>query len=281
MATLPRKIIMVLRNYFTLFLYISFSLTASVSQADNTVCPRIISQSPYITDMLTYMEMDHCIVGVSRYSKRNLPHTGGILDPDAEAIDALMPDLFITSDWAKPETVKAVTPKDATAIQLKSFRKMVQLEQNMETIIKATGWTQARPKVNNFKTAWRKKAKLVKGNNKKVLLLSSCSGLPYSFGPNSRLYDLFTQAGFRVVETGEKIRHIRPGNEIEHVTALLDRYQPDLLFIFEQRLKRECQMLTPKVPVSILSFDGELFLQPNTEILKGLDLLINMKHRWN
>jgi len=112
-------------------------------------------------------------------------------------------------------------------------------------------------------------------------LLSSCSGNAYSFGPDSRLHDLFTQAGFKVVETKGKIRHVRPGNEIEHITALLDRYQPDLLFIFEQKLKKSCQMMMPKVPVSILSFDGKLFLHPNTAILDGLDLLISKKHRWN
>lgn len=225
--------------------------------------------------------MEHCIVGVSRYSKRDLPRTGGILDPDAEAIDTLMPDLIITSNWSKEEKLKAATPKGAKAIRLKSFNKMDQLEQNMLTIIGATNWQQAIPKVNAFKTAWRNKVKLVKGNNKKVLLLSSCSGNAYSFGPNSRLYDLFTQAGFNVVETKEKIRHVREGKEIKHITGLLERYQPDLLFIFERRLKKQCQMMTPKVPVKILSFDGEKFLHPNTAILDGLELLINKQHRWH
>ena len=271
---------MLQRYSFALFLiYVSSSFT-NVSFADETACPRIISQSPYISDMLTYLGMEKCIVGVSRYSKRDLPRTGGIIDPDAEAIDALMPDLIITSNWAKEAVVKATTPKGAKAIRLESFNKMAQLEENMLTIIKATHREQAIEKVNRFKKAWRDKVKQVKGNNKKVLLLSSCSGKAYSFGPNSRLFDLFTQAGFRVVETKEKIRHIQPGNEIESLTKLLDRYQPDLLFIFEQRLKKQCQMIVPKDPVKILSFDGEKFLHPNTEILNGLDLLINKKHLW-
>lgn len=244
-------------------------------------CPRIISQSPYISEMITYLGMEQCIVGVSRYSKRDLPRTGGILDPDIAAIDALMPDLIITSDWSKEETLKAATPKGAKAIRLKSFNKMHQLEENMLTIIKATNWQQTTPKVELFKKVWRSKVKQVKGNNKKVLLLSSCSGNAYSFGPNSRLYDLFTQAGFNVVETKEKIRHVREGEEIKHITGLLDHYQPDLLFIFEQRLKKQCQMMTPKVPVHILSFDGDVFLHPNTKILTGLDMLINKKHMWN
>ncbi|MCK5334530.1 MAG: ABC transporter substrate-binding protein, partial [Gammaproteobacteria bacterium] len=242
--------------------------------------PRIISQSPYITDMLDYLGMKQCIVGVSRYSKHNLPHTGGILDPDAEAINSLMPDLFITSTWTKLKTVSAVTPEETKVIRLSSFNKMAQLEQNMNTIIKATGWQQSIPKVSAFSKSWREKVKLVKGNNKKVLLLSSCSGTPYSFGPNSRLYDLFTQAGFNVVETGKKIRHIRSGNEIEDMTALLDRFQPELLFVFEQKLKKQCQLLLPKVPVRILNFDGNNFLHPSTKIIEGLDSLITKNHYW-
>lgn len=272
---------MLLRK-FSLFLFLCGSVFffPAITHAEENECPRIISQSPYISEMLDYLGMAHCIVGVSRYSKRDLPHTGGILDPDAEAIDALMPDLIITSNWSKEATLKKVTPKGTKAIRLKSFNKMSQLEENMKTIIKETNWIQSTPKVKSFAKEWRSKVKQVQGNNKKVLLLSSCSGSPYSFGPNSRLHDLFTMSGFNVVESQEKIRHIRPGNEVDNLTALANKYQPDLLIIFEQRLKKQCQIITPKVPVRILSVDGSKFLHPNTKILDGLDILISKKHYW-
>lgn len=260
---------------------IAFSIIVTTATAATPQCPRIISQSPYISQMLDYLGMGQCIVGVSRYSKRNLPHTGGILDPDADAIETLSPDLILTSDWAKSETMKKVTPAGAKTIRLKSFNKMVQLENNMSDIIQATNWQHATPLVKKFADAWRNKVKLVNGNNKKVLLLSSCSGSPYSFGPDSRLHDLFTLAGFDVVETKDRIRHIRPGNEVNNLTSLADKYQPDLLVIFEQRLRKQCQMITPKLAVKILSVDGEKFLHPNIAILDGLDELINKKHYWN
>ena len=272
---------MLLRTIITLFLiYIPFSLQAA-TQVKNQECPRIISQSPYISDMLTYLGMEKCIVGVSRYSKRDLPRTGGIKDPDREAIDALMPDIFITSNRTKSKTLKEVMPKGTKVIKLQSLNKMTQLEENMKSVIEITNWKGASEKITSFSKSWRKKVTQVKGNNKKVLLLSSCSGNAYSFGPNSRLYNLFTLAEFNVVETKEKIRHVHAGKEIEHITGLLDKYQPDLLFIFEQRLKKQCQMMKPKVPVSILSFDGEKFLLPTTKILQGLDLLISKKSYWN
>ena len=70
---------------FPLFLYICSCvyIIPAITHAQEKECPRIISQSPYISEMLDYLGMGHCIVGVSRYSKRDLPRTGGILDPDA------------------------------------------------------------------------------------------------------------------------------------------------------------------------------------------------------
>ena len=266
-----------LHSLVTLLIICSIPL---VTIAKEQECPRIISQSPYISEMLDYLGLGKCIVGVSRYSKRDLPRTGGILDPDADAIDSLMPDFIITSNWTKEETLKKVTPKGAQAIRLKSFNRMVQLEENMNLILQTTGWTHAKHKVKSYAEKWRAKVKQVHGNNKKVLLLSSCSGSPYSFGPNSRLHDLFTQAGFNVVETHEKIRHIQAGKEVENLNTLADRYKPNLLVIFEQRLKKQCQMITPKTPVRILSVDGKKFLHPNVAILDGLDLLISKKHYW-
>lgn len=259
---------------------IILSVYSSSVSAEEQTCPRIISQSPYISEMLDYLGLGKCIVGVSRYSKRDLPRTGGISDPNAEEVDALMPDLIITSSWTKEKILKQVTPEGVKAIRFKSFNKMEQLENNMKTIIQATNWHKALPKVESFAKAWRQKVKLVEGNNKKVLLLSACSGKPYSFGPNSRLHDLFTRAGFNVVETREKIHHIRPGNEVESLSELADHYQPDLLIIFEQKLKKQCQLIAPKVPVRIISFDGKNFLHPNTAILKGLDFLIEKKSIW-
>lgn len=265
---------------FRILILLAISFSATAANSNKAECPRIISQSPYITDMLDYLNLGHCIVGVSRYSKRDLPHTGGILDPDAAAIDALMADILITSDWATQATLNKATPKKTRVLRLASFNKMSQLEQNMREVIQATGMLQALPKVDAFAKAWRKKVQRVKGNKKKVLLLSACNGSPYSFGPDTRLFDLFTQAGFRVVETKDKIRHIRPGLEIETLTALVNQYQPDLLFVFERRISKQCKLIAPKIPVRILTFDGNKFLNPSVSILEGLDMLLNKQKLW-
>ncbi len=269
---------------FRVLILLVISFNASIALSNETAgevgCPRIISQSPYITEMLDYLELGQCIVGVSRYSKRDLPRTGGILDPDAAAINSLMADIFITSNWATEAALHKVVPKETRLVRLASFNKMSQLEQNMRQIIDITGMPHARAKIDTFAKAWREKIKRIKGNNKKVLLLSACSGAAYSFGPNSRLFDLFTQAGFNVVETKDKIRHLRPGLEIETLTALVNEYQPDLLFVFERRLTKQCQLIMPEIPVRVLTFNGKQFLNPSVAILEGLDALLAKQKAW-
>ncbi len=255
-------------------------LLATQATVAAPACPRIISQSPYITEMLAYMEKDQCIVGVSRYSKLALPKTGGILDPDTAAIAALKPDIIITSDWASDALMKQVTPAGSHYLRLHSFNSMLQLEDNMMQLANMFHWNQAKQKIMQFAQQWRNKVKKIHGNNKKVLLLSACNGNPYSFGPNSRLYDLFTRAGFRVVETQDKIRHIRPGNELASLASLAERYQPDFIFVFQRKSAKQCQLVMTQTPIPLLLLDGELFLHPNTRILQGLDGLLQKKHNW-
>lgn len=82
------------------YLILLFQLFIQYALAD---CPRIISQSPYITHQLDYLGLKNCIVGTSRYDNlKDIPNTGGIIDPDAQAIAQLKPDLWITSVWTKP-----------------------------------------------------------------------------------------------------------------------------------------------------------------------------------
>lgn len=68
---------MLIRNFSqTLFIFSFLYSIPAIIQAETKECPRIISQSPYISKMLDYLDMGHCIVGVSRYSKRDLPQIG-------------------------------------------------------------------------------------------------------------------------------------------------------------------------------------------------------------
>lgn len=252
-------------------------LTSPTYAAD---CPRIVSQSPYITQTLNWLGLETCIVGASRYDALEVPDTGGVMDPDAGVIATLEPEILFTSDWTQPEILDEVTPAETRAYRLQGFDSMAQIEQNLETIIEAVDRPDLEPKIRAFARQWRTATDKVNANGRRALLLSSCSGSGYSFGRNTWLYDLFTRAGFDVVESHEAIRHLRAGNEIEDVTKLLNRYHPDVLFIFERSARNSCKILMPETPVQIINLEGELFLHPAPVLLKGLERLHARRSEW-
>ena len=261
-------------------LLLLIALFAANAQATDNDCPRIISQSPYITKSLQWLGLESCIVGVSRYDTINRTHTGGIFDPDGEVIDSLMPDLIFTSEWTKPEVLKAVTPEGARAFRLKGFESMRQVEENLLLIGREAAIANIQERVAHFHQQWQAAAKTVDGKGKKVLLISSCSGMPYSFGKKRWLSDLFTEAGFVVVETEEKIRHIRPGETVTTINTLIDDLRPELLFIFERTQNKQCAFIKPKTPLTIINLDGEKFLHPAPILLKGLAELKSHRNEW-
>lgn len=256
------------------------ALLLNAAVAAEPACPRIISQSPYITKTLQWLELESCIVGVSRYDKLDRPHTGGVLDPDAALIAALEPDLLFTSDWTPAEELPALTPEGTRGFRLGGFTSMAEIEENLRLIGREAGINDIDTQVTDFHRHWQSLASEVNGDGKKVLLLSACSGMPYSFGRKRWLSDLFTAAGFVVVETEEKIRHIQPGQEVTTINALINELEPDLLFIFERKESQQCAFIKPKTPLAIINLDGEKFLHPAPIVLEGLAELKNQQAHW-
>lgn len=244
-----------------------------LAPAVEAACPRIVSQSPYITHTLDWLGLKDCIVGVSRYDKLDLPRTGGILDPDKEALAVLKPDLMLTSSWIGEEAWQAAAPAGTKAVRLDGFRSMRQVEDNLRTIADAVDQPMARARARTFASAWREKAKAVHGNGRRVLLLSACSGAPYTFGPDTWLYDLFTEAGFTVVETHPRLRHLRVENPVAALDDLIGTLKPELVFVFERKHSDQCAAILPRTGVRIVALDGEQFLHPAPVLLEGLDTL--------
>ena len=125
MATRQKSVTVMLRllRYNLLASLLLLSMPANAS-AD---CPRIISQSPYISHTLKWLGLEQCIVGASRYDQLEVPDTGGVMDPDNEIIASLEPDILFTSDWTDPQELAALTPEDARAYRLLGFHIMAQI----------------------------------------------------------------------------------------------------------------------------------------------------------
>lgn len=259
-------------------LFLVLTLLALPVQAQE--CPRIISQAPYITHSLQWLGLEQCIVGTSRYDSLGLPHTGGILDPDKQAIDDLMPDIIFTSNWISDADMRQATPTGVRYFRLQGFYTMAGIEANLLTIGKEVGIKDIAQHIQQFHRDWQQAIRQIDARGKRALLISSCSGSPYSFGKQTWLYDLFNQVGFSMVETHARIRHIKPGQEIEELTSLLNILQPDVMFIFERKLNSKCNLVLPKVPVRIVALDGQHFLHPAPVLLEGLRELNNKQRLW-
>ncbi|HLD13885.1 MAG TPA: ABC transporter substrate-binding protein [Burkholderiales bacterium] len=256
-------------------------LLSSVTPAAAENCPRIISQSPYITHSLEWLGLKDCIVGVSRYDTLDRPRTGGVTDPDKAAIAALKPDLMLTTDWTSEKTWTDATPPGARAIRLYGFRSMREVEDNLHTIAEAAGRPDAGARAKMFATQWRKTAKAVKGNNRRVLLLSACRGSPYTFGTDTWLHDLFTEAGFIDVETHSRLRHLKAENPVAAVDDLVGKLKPDVVFVFERANADQCAAILPRADVRIVALEGEKFLHPAPVLLDGLEALIAHRGQWH
>ncbi|BCN93197.1 hypothetical protein THMIRHAM_09820 [Thiomicrorhabdus immobilis] len=243
-------------------------------------CPRIISQSPYITHQLDYLGLKPCMVGASRYDKSlGLVDTGGLFDPDSEAIAKLKADLWITSDWTKLTDFEAIQPNVKTALRLHSFDSMQQVEDNLMDIARHSDDADALQLAQAFPSAWRSQATQIRTINTKhtsppkALLISSCGGQPYAFGKSSWLADLFTEAGFEVVGKQKRITHLPETKIANQLEILIQQTQPNLVFIFERQLAPACRLMKLPQGTQIVTLDGTNFLQPAPLLLKGLQQL--------
>ncbi len=260
------------------YLILLFQLFIQYALAD---CPRIISQSPYITHQLDYLGLKNCIVGTSRYDNlKDIPNTGGIIDPDAQAIAQLKPDLWITSVWTKPEVFQKVLPPNSQGLRLDSFQGMAQISQNLMDIADKTKKPEIMHKAKQFSAQWQNKIKQVNGKGKKVLLLSSCTGQPYSFGNKTWLAELFTLARFKLVDNTEGVRHLSKDRTAEETQALIAALKPDLIFVFTRQVADACALIElPKVS-QLVVLNGDNFLHPAPVLLKGIDELIEKQAIW-
>lgn len=233
-------------------------------------CPRIASQSPYITHALEWMGLGDCIVGVSRYDSRDLPRTGGVIDPDGDMIALLDAELVITSNWTTPETLQAATPRGARALRVGGFDSMADAEAMLRDIGHAAGVADIDARVDRFVADWRAAVARIDGAHRRVLLVSACTGTPYSFGRGTTLFDLFSRAGFDVAETHKKIHQFPgepPAGDLAH---WVDAIRPEIVFAFSNRWDSTCNAALARSGVRVVPLDGELFYHPGPRLLDGL-----------
>lgn len=256
------------------FLAVCTLLLSTLAQAAD--CPRIVSQSPYITRTLEWLGRGDCIVGVSRYDPLPLARTGGVIDPDPVAIGDLEPDVVIYSEWTSADTAALVTPSGAVALRVGGFKGMAGVESMLREIGRTSAVGDIEKRVTAFAGDWRAAAARVDSRQRRILILSACSNAPYSFGRGTTLFELFTAAGFVVVADHQNIRNFRPEQPDGDVAAWIAERRPDLLFALQDRRSESCNPAIAQPGVPILPLTGEHFTHPGPGFLKGLEELRQM-----
>ncbi|MCE5181820.1 MAG: ABC transporter substrate-binding protein [Betaproteobacteria bacterium] len=242
----------------------------SLAHAD---CPRIVSQSPYITRALEWMGRSDCIVGISRYDKLDLPRTGGIIDPDADVIALLDPQVMITSRWTAAAKWQAMAPAGATVLRVDGFKGTDDMERTLRQIGRAAGVADIDARVDRFAAEWRAAAAKVNGGNRRAVIMTACSGAPYSFGRGTTLYELFSSAGLQIVADHDGIRNFRPDGPVDELPRWLDSIRPEIIFALKNSLDEACNVALVRPNTMIVPLDGEYFNHPGPGLLKGLEQL--------
>lgn len=261
--------------FFRLILCFCVFAALTTAQAENAACPRIVSQSPYLTHALEWLGRGDCLVGVSRYDRARpeLPRTGGILDPDENAIAALRPDLLITSDWVDEALSKRVTPVGAKLLRVDGFRSMRDTETMLATLAEAIGAVDAPVKIEGFSRDWREAAKKIVplARKQRLLVLSTCMGNPLSFGREHVIGDIFVQSGFSLAETAPKVRHLIEGADIPDLRTLLETFRPEVIVALTNESADYCRMIAPSVDAEVVILDGAPFIHPGPGLLKAFE----------
>jgi iron complex transport system substrate-binding protein len=252
----------------------ALALLAGACAALAADCPRIVSQSPYLTIALQWLERGECIVGVSRYDhfRPELPRTGGLLDPDADALARLEPAVVFTSDWVDRDLMALSSPPGAQLHFMGGFNAMADTEAMLLTLARASG----SPRLDlakGFPARWRALARRSGARGERVLLLTACSGTPYSYGRRHMLGDLFQAAGFNVVEADTRVRAVRPGEAHPDLAALVAHHRPDIVFTFDRATDDTCRVILGDTKQRIVHLNGDDFLNPGPRLLDALKAL--------
>ena len=191
---------------------------------------RIVTLLPSLTETICELGACQRLVGVDRYSNhppmvRDLPQVGGGIDPNAEAIVALRPDVVLAAISSR-----GIARLEALGLKVLALepRKASDVQRVLGKVGQVLGVTDAQRVWRVIDAGVSAAAQSLPAQAKGVRVYFEASGGPYAAGPQSFIGETLTRLGVQNIITPEMgpFPKINP----EYVV----RANPDLVMISER-----------------------------------------------
>lgn len=256
------------------------------SAAAQDACPRIVSQAPYITETLAWLGREDCIVGVSSFdSRKDLPQTGGLLDPDHAAIAALRPEIVFLPEHVAPDKVPPLPEvwrgsefTNVRVIRLFGFQSVQQIVDNVHTIASSLGLPDPEAHRARIRKLFDERfAALAAGNTTggNIAVLTNCASEPAVIGRDSFINDALSRVGFSV--TPEENTVVFAGGEsVKKLSSYWDKNDIAAIVLLSDMIRPNCVRSVQSRQIPLYAVGTETLYSPSPRLLDDLDLVMDV-----
>ncbi|MDP9649631.1 TroA family protein [Paraburkholderia caledonica] len=240
-----------------------------------------MSQAPYITETLDWLGEGDCIVGVSSFdTRKDLPQTGGLIDPDYAAIGALHPDLVFLPEHVAPANVRPLPAvwesepfRNTRVVHVFGFQSVDQIVANIFTIASALGLDDAAARRDVLRRQFDDKFAALSARqriNGNVAVLTNCTNSPAIIGRDSFINDALGKAGFQVTPVPKTVV-VREGDMVAQLRQYWDENRIAAVILLGDKLRPNCIRSAEARQMPIYPVGSDTLYSPSPRLLDDLD----------
>ncbi len=220
---------------------------------------RVVSLSPAVTDIVSYLGEGKRLVGVTVFCRGSVckgkERVGGIVNPNVEKIYSLRPQLVLSTTLTPKEVLEKI---EKLGIQVKSFRllSLEDLERTVNEISQLFGkGKRGEDLISLLKAESKKHLSCLKG--KRVVVLVSIRPF-YAAGNGSYLGELLSLSGALIPVSGYFVPISAEG---------IEELNPDLIIVVGRRESKVLKALGLK---QVLFRNADELLHPSPTLIEGI-----------
>ncbi len=220
---------------------------------------RIVSLSPALTEIISYLGEDNRLVGVTTFCRGSLcrgkKKVGGIVNPNVEKIYSLHPDLVVSTDLTPEREIEVLRKLGIRVLvfKLTSLKDIERTTEELGALFKEKNRGKGlirkiKREAENFLSCFKEK---------KVLVLISVKPF-YCAGSKTYIGEILSISGAKVV----------PKSEFKPISAEeILKLKPDVVLV----VGKEVPSLLRNFGLKVLNFkNSDEILHPSPLLLKGI-----------